>query len=652
VLAVDNVVLDGRTLKAHTDSSVKSHGDDAVGHECDDAEEHDREGQVPQVDTNVTISSISTTHNVDEAARASANPFVAQVRGSQAAPARGMHDRAANRWEVGQPSHWQSSACACGVVGHPVAGLSNAGCGAATGPMQLACLPQDVPSSDGDMAHAQARHAIDASSPLVNTQCDSLGARAGGVGMLTSHDTPAMLNPRGSSVEPDNCGAVSELEPWSGLGSFEDLLNGLVSEEEEESILPGSSRFARFFASSSLDEASCANHGSNSSSDTSTLASVGGHRLDAQLPALDAEGGRVCAKATSDEWQKQGFRALLPNVNISFTPFGATPLAASDIASSAVGDAATNGGRAVGTVGTPAKSLPVGSGGGYHGLSGFSNLGATATVGGPTRAVLATASSGTSSAPPMPAGVHSGSSCSGVTVGSLAGAFDIAGGLSTSVTSTAANCTSASLAGIGAGEISKNAMAPSSVPSLLHQLSASSIPLPATQLPACGLSSSLQSLLQSSNGAGCGNPIVGGSSSGVVGRGSSTGGGERVHNPSSTTGVRWHGGSRGSDSAGSLIPGWLVGDSQQPKGTIDDASGERVDVVGQKDLASNGPSRSCGSSGGSERGGADRGGADRSSATKKEGGSSDRGGKGKKRGGANNRGKGGSGGDSAKPTHK
>ena len=52
----------------------------------------------------------------------------------------------------------------------------------------------------------------------------------------------------------------SETEPWSMMGSFEDLLNGLVTdepeeeEEEEEATLPGRSRFARFFSSPNTEE--------------------------------------------------------------------------------------------------------------------------------------------------------------------------------------------------------------------------------------------------------------------------------------------------------------------------------------------------------------------------------------------------------------
>jgi len=642
VLAVDNVVLDGRTLKAHIGSSVKLQGDDDISHERDDGdrEKYREEGEGARVDTN---DSVGAPQNVNEvAACASANLAVAQVSGSQGASAVGMHDRTGNRRE---PGHWQSSTCACGGVGPPVVGASNVGCGAINGPAHHACSSQDVLSIEGDLAFVRAKHAIDTSSSLGNTLRETSGARSTEASMsaTSSHDAPAILNPRGSTVAPDGGGAVGELEPWSGLGSFEDLLNGLVSEEEEES-LPGSSRFARFFSSASLDDVSCTAHGT-SSSESSTLASLGGHKLDAQFtPSLDMD-GHVCGNATSDEWQKQGFRALLPNVNISFTPFGASP----EATSSAVGDAAANGGRALGTVGTPAKSHSVSGDCSLHGLSGFSNLGATATVGGPTRAVLAAANSGTiaTSAPLMPVGVGSSSSSGSMTAGSLAGAFDIAGGLSTSITSSAANGASGSLpgiGGIGGGEMSKNATASSAVPSLLGQLSASSIPLPGAQLPACGLSSSLQSLLQSSN-ASCGNPIVGGTSSGVVGRGG-TSGAERVHDPSTSTGARWHSCSRGNDSAGGLVPGWLAGDSLQAKAANDDASGERVDGVGQKDVGSNGPSRGSGSGASG-----DRGGGDRSGNSKKEGGSSDRGGKGKKRGGANNRGKGSNGGDT-KLTHK
>merc|ERR1719265_2865836 len=114
----------------------------------------------------------------------------------------------------------------------------------------------------------------------------------------------AMELTRGSSLlsgQPTG----SESEPWSMMGSFEDLLNGLVSEEpeeEEESTLPGSSRFARFFSSSPMEDSiPPAPVGGGSA-----LASLGGIKLDTPF---EPPGGK------QDDLQ-QGFRALLPNVNI------------------------------------------------------------------------------------------------------------------------------------------------------------------------------------------------------------------------------------------------------------------------------------------------------------------------------------------------
>jgi len=144
----------------------------------------------------------------------------------------------------------------------------------------------------------------------------------------------------------------SESEPWSMMGSFEDLLNGIVADEpeEEEATLPGSSRFARFFSNATMDDAP-----TSAPAGSSALASLGGIKLDAPF---DPNGGKQ-----EDDWQQgarispddrhpscsslpesrrsrgegaslpylmlarrvvsvTGFRALLPNVNISFSPFG------------------------------------------------------------------------------------------------------------------------------------------------------------------------------------------------------------------------------------------------------------------------------------------------------------------------------------------
>ena len=86
----------------------------------------------------------------------------------------------------------------------------------------------------------------------------------------------------------------SESEPWSMMGSFEDLLNGLVSDEpdEEETTLPGSSRFARFFSSSPLDESISGTPASG----PSALASLGGIKLD---PPFEPSGGKQ-----QDDWQQ------------------------------------------------------------------------------------------------------------------------------------------------------------------------------------------------------------------------------------------------------------------------------------------------------------------------------------------------------------
>ncbi len=247
----------------------------------------------------------------------------------------------------------------------------------------------------------------------------------------------------------------SESEPWSMMGSFEDLLNGLVTEEpeEEESTLPGSSRFARFFSSPNTEENMPG--GPPGAGGGSALASLGGIKLDAPF-----ESGKQ-----HDDWQ-QGFRALLPNVNISFSPFG-------DTAGPAQADGLAPQGPPV------ASSNSLGAVGGLGGLAGFGGFGASG-VGSLGQPAAATPSGGA---------VPFSSSSSGGLGGS---AFDLPGGGLSSGLGAAALNGNAGLPGLGGSTSSAGEV------SILHQLSSSSGQLPGAQLQ---LSSQLQSLLQGANGS-------------------------------------------------------------------------------------------------------------------------------------------------------
>ena len=112
-------------------------------------------------------------------------------------------------------------------------------------------------------------------------------------------------------------------EPWSMMGSFEALVSGsLLDEVEGETPLASRSRFARFFDA----EEAASNKPGSGFSGVLGAGGVHGSGLDG---GVGGELG-VETKLLDDDWQ-QGFRALLPDVNISF--------------SSPFGDHALNGGR-------------------------------------------------------------------------------------------------------------------------------------------------------------------------------------------------------------------------------------------------------------------------------------------------------------------
>ena len=248
----------------------------------------------------------------------------------------------------------------------------------------------------------------------------------------------------------------SETEPWSMMGSFEDLLNGLVTdepeeeEEEEEATLPGRSRFARFFSSPSTEEHMVG--GGPGAGGASALASLGGIKLDAPFEPAKQQ----------DDWQ-QGFRALLPNVNISFSPFG-----------DSAGPSQADGLAPQGPVAVP-KSLGVVGGMGGLGFGAFGASG-VGSLGQP------------SAAAPV---VGSATPFSSSTSGGLGGSFELPGGGLGSGFGAAALNGGAGLPGLGGTPSSTGEV------SILHQLSSSG-QLPGAQLQ---LSSQLQSLLQGANGS-------------------------------------------------------------------------------------------------------------------------------------------------------
>ena len=188
-----------------------------------------------------------------------------------------------------------------------------------------------------------------------------------------------------------------------------------------------------------------------------------------------------------------GFRALLPNVNISFSPFG---------------DSGASGTDALGQVPVAASLGAVGGGvGGLGGLAGFGPFSAAAVDG-------LTKSSG--SVGPQAA----------VAPFSAGGSFDLSGGgLTPGLGSSALN---GGLPGLAAPPSASEV-------SLLHQLSSSGS-LPGAQLPGSQLSSQLQSLLQGANS----------------GASSTIGSGRAVASDTGNSG-RWAPGRTGTEG---LMPGW------------------------------------------------------------------------------------------------
>ena len=350
----------------------------------------------------------------------------------------------------GDASGAAAEVCASWVGGHsaaaPCASAATAAASAAAPVVQVPAIVSDV-----SMRRALGLAAIGSASDALVPDSRQFG----GSGLGSVRGVRPVESARGSGLlsgQPTG----SETEPWSMMGSFEDLLNGLVTdepeeeeEEEEEATLPGRSRFARFFSSPNTEEHMVG--GGSGPGGASALASLGGIKLDAPFEPAKQQ----------DDWQ-QGFRALLPNVNISFSPFG-----------DSAGPSQADGLAPQGPVAVP-KSLGVvgGMGGLRFGAFGASGVG---SLGQP------------SAAAPV---VGCATPFSSSTSGGLGGSFELpGGGLGSGFGASALNG-GAGLPGLGGTSSSTGEV------SILHQLS--SCQLPGAQLQ---LSSHLQSLLQGANGS-------------------------------------------------------------------------------------------------------------------------------------------------------
>jgi len=535
VLAVDNVVLDGRTLKASFGMPKPPPGPLQLAGGADGVQEDKEE--------------VGMKEEISGRSAPSSAPIEPPVREAMHSVAR-TSDRSMSGWDG---SH---AASASAPLAHPSGGAPDPVCNstplmAVTAPASIAVAPPPplealaVPPPPEALAR-RAPGPPPPVAPLAELAADStpaVGISAVGAGMAPigagATGMRAMELARGSSLlsgQPTG----SESEPWSMMGSFEDILNGLVNEEpeEEETTLPGSSRFARFFNSSLDDSAPVGPVGGGAP----LVSSLGGIKLDTPF---EPAGGKQ-----QDDLQ-QGFRALLPNVNISFSPFG------------------DRGG-------------PSGSEGLLHGqVSAAPSLGAVGSLG--------SLGFGSFSAPAVggiaqvsAAGAVFGSGSGGASAGLGAGSFEMpSGGLSTGLGSAALNGGS-SLPGLGGTAPSTSDV------SLLHQLSG---PLPGAQLPGSQLSSQLQSLLQGANGAS-GSTIGSGRLVGGAGGGDSNG--------------RWAS-SRAPDG---LMPGWMASDGLLPTKAEDGAPASEGSL--QKEQGGNsarggkkeGGNGDRGGKGGKKRGGA------------------------------------------------
>eukprot|EP00326_Haptolina_ericina_P023983 CAMPEP_0181190232 /NCGR_PEP_ID=MMETSP1096-20121128/12081_1 /TAXON_ID=156174 ORGANISM="Chrysochromulina ericina, Strain CCMP281" /NCGR_SAMPLE_ID=MMETSP1096 /ASSEMBLY_ACC=CAM_ASM_000453 /LENGTH=865 /DNA_ID=CAMNT_0023279429 /DNA_START=84 /DNA_END=2681 /DNA_ORIENTATION=+ len=627
ILAVDNVVLDGRALKASFGTTKSPHavaqGPNGTSHEgaplhepMAEREEFQRHAIIDP-GRSVSASAPSGSSVAVSAAMATAPPVVAPtVAGSSAALTASLAPASVAPAQSSQPER-------------PIAaGNGNWDCSPPS-PSFAPVAPSSVPPPASRLHSSEhppfsvAATDIAAASDL-SAACSDKMSSTGFIG--GGSIAPGASSLAAADVMHGNCPMGSDAEPWAMLGSFEDLLNGIVDDDdddEEETSLPGSSRFARFFSSSPDDEPSRLAAPSTAPPASSPLSSLGGIKLEAP----EAE----------DNWQ-QGFRALLPNVNISFSAFGDGAMPPGALGSDVLAQPPAQA----------AAGLSLGSVGGLGGLVGFGAFGSSALSQQPK---FPSRCNGLPNAPHSSTG-FSGSECGhvagGASCASGGGAGSVVdigcgnvGGVS-SASNSAGVCSgngggnpgvgsSAGLGGnsfalgsdqlacgfgAGLGSSALNGAASSEV-SLLSQLSASG-PLPGAQLPNSQLSSQLQSLLQ---GANSGHSAANGltqSSQRAVGGGllpnsdGSAAAAPLVSGASPPSSGLWSG-----SSAGGLMPGWLPSEGLLPlKG---DDSGL---VDQQRDLSAAGKMGKKDVSG--ANGGADRGAKPKN----KRGGTSNRGGKG------------------------
>ena len=347
ILAVDGVVLDGRTLKASfgTPTRYAQLSDELeFSRDLDDPAalpDHSKASESSRMDSSGRASMLAPTHAlapalapppVSPAAPSGASAVLSRQRCGTAGPA--------------GPSAAVESALFALAAGHamPERGDSAANVGSAE--LFSSVAPAQAVSSQGRGAIAQAPMGVP--SPAVKAQPpgggDSVSWSPHSLEELprrtdSGADFAALDSVAGSSAvgggAPVGGGAASsrvpyatgssgfelgDSEPWSMMGGFEVLLSGSLPDEvAEETPLTSSSRFARFF---DADDAA-GTKPPRSPRKSGSLGAGGGHGcgLDGGL------GGE--SKLLDEDWQ-EGFRALLPDVNISFSsPFGEHALSGS-----------------------------------------------------------------------------------------------------------------------------------------------------------------------------------------------------------------------------------------------------------------------------------------------------------------------------------
>ena len=528
VLAVDNVVLDGRTLKASFGSAPVALGSrENPRTQAATAVEPEPEPEPPQVEPTPSAPvPVSQRNGGDRGSRYS-NENRPSVPVSAAAQAANERNNAAN-------IAGSAVLAASDPVYTPATSYSGGGGNAApVGGRQA--QPQN-----GNGGVTGVGGLLDVSDPVVSVGGSTIGGgpdAMAGVRLGIGRDAVGGGGNNNANHGGRPTGAGDE--PWS-MNSFEDLLNGLVGDEPEveEAEMPMNSRFARFFADpndqpynphqpggrgpgnshphGAVPQAQYHNnfYGGQADGGASALAGLGGIALDDPF----GNAGKPQA-APQDDWAQQSdFRALLPNVNISFSPFG--------------DNGQGPGGGQMQPGGQMPQQQPNGGLGGLGGLGAF-DRGPVGNPGG----------------------------------GGGGGAFNMGGGAFDSM-GLGAGAMNGNLPGLSGGGAPGGGGQAAGAADLLQQLTAGSaaagVNLPGAQPPISGLSSQLQSLLSGGNGAGnggAGGPALGTSRApgavGAVGRGGNGNGAEAAA----------VGGANGS------LPGWLTADVLAGKVLPEDVDG-------------------------------------------------------------------------------